>query len=67
MFNICFEMSKYFYSLNIVIILSLFFNICYCVSIENKYLIYNVNELEGFSLKRDVYCRIANIIKHLNR
>ena len=30
-----------------------------------KYLIYEVNPGEGFNLRRDVYIRVANLVKHL--
>ncbi|KAL5970750.1 GDP-fucose protein O-fucosyltransferase 2 [Taenia solium] len=36
-----------------------------CSSINQKYLIYTVNENEGFNLRRDVYVRVANLIRVL--
>ena len=33
----------------------------------NKYLTYDVNESEGFNLRRDVYIRMANMVDYLNR
>lgn len=32
---------------------------------EQRYLIYDVNFGEGFNLRRDVYMRIANTVRHL--
>ncbi|EDV20912.1 uncharacterized protein TRIADDRAFT_50901 [Trichoplax adhaerens] len=34
---------------------------------RNRYLIYDVNDSEGFNLRRDVYMRIANLIIQLNQ
>lgn len=34
---------------------------------ERRYLIYNVNFGEGFNLRRDVYMRIANTVRHLRK
>lgn len=34
---------------------------------EQRYLIYNVNFGEGFNLRRDVYMRIANTVRHLRK
>ncbi len=35
------------------------------VASSTRYLIYGVNPGEGFNLRRDVYVRVANLIKHL--
>lgn len=32
---------------------------------KTKYLIYEVNPGEGFNLRRDVYIRVANLVKHM--
>ncbi len=34
---------------------------------QTKYLLYDVNVAEGFNLRRDVYIRIAKLVKLLNR
>lgn len=36
------------------------------ITSATKYLIYDVNPGEGFNLRRDVYIRAANLVKHLN-
>lgn len=33
---------------------------------DSRYLLYDCNPGEGFNLRRDVYIRIANLVKHLN-
>ncbi len=35
--------------------------------IQTKYLLYDVNPAEGFNLRRDVYIRIAKLVKILNK
>lgn len=40
---------------------------CSRVSLLPKYVLYDVNEPEGFNLKRDVYIRMATFIKDLNK
>lgn len=37
-----------------------------CVYCAFRYLLYEVNPGEGFNLRRDVYIRIANLVKALN-
>uniref|UniRef100_A0A5K3FZI6 peptide-O-fucosyltransferase n=1 Tax=Mesocestoides corti TaxID=53468 RepID=A0A5K3FZI6_MESCO len=37
----------------------------YCLSLNTKYLFYGVNKHEGFNLRRDVYIRIANLVRVL--
>lgn len=32
----------------------------------NRYLLYNVNVGEGFNLRRDVYVRVANLVRKLS-
>lgn len=36
-----------------------------CEIQNRKYLLYNVNFGEGFNLRRDVYLRIANVVRQL--
>lgn len=36
-----------------------------CKFQERKYIIYGVNFGEGFNLKRDVYLRMANVVRQL--
>jgi hypothetical protein len=36
-----------------------------CDAQERRYLIYGVNFGEGFNLRRDVYLRIANVVRQL--
>lgn len=36
-----------------------------CEAQEKRYLIYGVNFGEGFNLRRDVYLRIANVVRQL--
>lgn len=38
---------------------------CYSSNLNAKYIIYSVNENEGFNLRRDVYIRIANLLRYL--
>ncbi|VDD78576.1 unnamed protein product [Mesocestoides corti] len=38
----------------------------YCLSLNTKYLFYGVNKHEGFNLRRDVYIRIANLVRNYN-
>lgn len=32
---------------------------------ERHYIIYNINPAEGFNLRRDVYMRVANVVRQL--
>lgn len=53
-------------SCDIVILIGLFITHIFAykpVGLEQKYLLYSVNEHEGFNLRRDVYIRIANLIR----
>lgn len=36
------------------------------MSVYLRYLLYDINPGEGFNLRRDVYMRIANVVKKLN-
>ena len=36
-------------------------------TIDKKYLFFDINPSEGFNLRRDVYMRVAALIKTLNR
>lgn len=42
------------------------FQICLFAGAEERYLLYDYNPGEGFNLRRDVYIRIANLVKYLN-
>ena len=54
----------------LLIISILFSNLIYVhteTEINEKYLFYDINPVEGFNLRRDVYLRIANLIDSLNK
>ncbi|RNA15640.1 GDP-fucose O-fucosyltransferase 2 [Brachionus plicatilis] len=38
----------------------------YCVKPREIFLFYDVNPVEGFNLRRDVYIRVANLVKQIN-
>lgn len=38
----------------------------YCIKPKEILLFYDVNSVEGFNLRRDVYIRIANLVKQIN-